>query len=62
MTIVVEAWLLGECDFILSSRSNLGWFAAKRTMHDFGTYVSPERECFYNRGIYAMAPAFTYSS
>jgi hypothetical protein len=34
VTIVVEAWLLGECDFILSSRSNLGWFAAKRTMHD----------------------------
>jgi hypothetical protein len=84
VTIAVEAWLLGECDFILSSRSNLGWFAAKRTMHDvrlhlsiccfcpgsltvlcgaqFGTYVSPERECFYNRGIYAMAPAFTYSS
>jgi hypothetical protein len=28
----------------------------------FGTYVSPEKECFYNRGIYAMAPAFSYSS
>jgi len=65
VTIAVEVWLLGETDFIISSRSHLGWFAGLRTVAKYGTYHSGS--CYYdqgntNSGLYNWTtPLYTYT-
>ncbi len=45
---------------VVTSRSNLGWFAARRALRPFGTYE--KGKCFYHWGTYSSKEVFTYSA
>ncbi len=58
-TLIVESWILGECDLVLSSRSNLGWVAGRRAVQPFIIYTA-DRSCYFSYGTYTSQPVFKY--